>query len=136
MPTSPRPTSAGPTGGAKLAVANLSGANLNSAGLSRAICSWTIFGDVDLSGTAGLDSVDHNGPSIIGTDTLFRSQGKIPEAFLRGCGVPDVLITFHGSLTGAALEFYSCFISFTEADDAFSKRLYNDLQGEGVRCWR
>jgi hypothetical protein len=47
-----------------------------------------------------------------------------------------VLITFHRSLTGAALDFYSCFIYTTEADDAFSLRIYNDLQGEGVRCWR
>jgi hypothetical protein len=67
---------------------------------------------------------------------LYRSKGKLPDVFLRGCGVPEALISFHRSLAGAALEFYSCFISFTEADDAFSKRLYNDLQGEGVRCWR
>lgn len=35
-----------------------------------------------------------------------------------------------------AVDFYTCFISFTEADDAFSERLYNDLQAKGVRCWR
>jgi hypothetical protein len=40
------------------------------------------------------------------------------------------------SLTRQALEFYKCFISFTEADDSISKRLYYDLQGAGVRCWR
>jgi hypothetical protein len=40
------------------------------------------------------------------------------------------------SLTGQALEFFNCFISFTEADDAFSERLYNDLQARGIRCWR
>lgn len=34
------------------------------------------------------------------------------------------------------LRFHTCFISFTEADDAFSERLYNDLQANGVRCWR
>lgn len=33
-------------------------------------------------------------------------------------------------------DFYTCFISFTEADDVFSESLYNDLRGAGVRCWR
>ena len=40
------------------------------------------------------------------------------------------------SLVGQPIQFYSCFISFTEKDDAFSQRLYNDLQAAGVRCWR
>jgi hypothetical protein len=40
------------------------------------------------------------------------------------------------SLTVQPIQFYTCFISFTEADDAFSERPYNDLQAKGVRCWR
>ena len=47
------------------------------------------FADVDLSEVKGLESVGHQGPSTIGVDTLVRSEGEIPEAFLRGCGVPD-----------------------------------------------
>ncbi|MEW5702425.1 MAG: toll/interleukin-1 receptor domain-containing protein [Candidatus Zixiibacteriota bacterium] len=31
---------------------------------------------------------------------------------------------------------YTCFISFNDADDTFSERLYDDLQAKGVRCWR
>src|SRR5262245_24754189 len=50
-------------------------------------------------------------------------------------GVPDNFITFIKSLTGASLEFYSCFISYTSADETFAKRLHADLRGEGVRCW-
>jgi tetratricopeptide (TPR) repeat protein len=34
------------------------------------------------------------------------------------------------------LDFYTCFISYSEADSEFSERLYNDLQSRGVRCWR
>jgi hypothetical protein len=30
----------------------------------------------------------------------------------------------------------TCFISFTDADDAFAERLYKDLRAAGVRCWR
>jgi hypothetical protein len=34
------------------------------------------------------------------------------------------------------IEYYSCFISFTEKDDLFSEKLYNDMQKMGIRCWR
>jgi hypothetical protein len=39
------------------------------------------------------------------------------------------------SLTGEALEFYSCFISYSTKDQEFADRLYADLQNKGVRCW-
>jgi hypothetical protein len=39
------------------------------------------------------------------------------------------------SLTGAALDFYSCFISYSTKDQDFADRLYADLQSRGVRCW-
>ncbi|PYS52391.1 MAG: hypothetical protein DMF68_01880 [Acidobacteria bacterium] len=111
---------------AALTQADLSGSTLNS----------TVFGENYLDEVIGLDSVIHNAPSVIGIATIYRSKGNIPEIFLRGCGVPENFITYMHSLTGQALEFYKCFISFTEADDVFSERLYNDLQGAGVRCWR
>lgn len=82
-----------------------------------------------------LGTIRHVGPSTIGVDTLFRSKGKIPEVFLRGAGVPESLIEYLGSLTGKALEFYSCFISYSHADKAFARRLHDELQGRGIRCW-
>jgi hypothetical protein len=39
------------------------------------------------------------------------------------------------SLTGAAFDFYSCFISYSSADQMFADRLHADLQAKGVRCW-
>ena len=39
------------------------------------------------------------------------------------------------SLTGRAIEYYSCFISYSTNDQDFSERLYADLQNQGVRCW-
>ena len=59
----------------------------------------------------GLNSVRHTGPSTIGIDTVYRSQGQIPELFLRGCGVPESFITYAKALTGSAIEYYSCFIT-------------------------
>ena len=46
----------------------------------------------------GLETVKHNRPSTIGIDTIYMSKGKIPEVFLRGCGVPDTMIAFIPSL--------------------------------------
>ena len=34
-----------------------------------------------------------------------------------------------------AVEFYSCFISYSNDDHKFAERLYSDLQNNGVRCW-
>lgn len=93
------------------------------------------FGDVDLSGVIGLDTILHKGPSTIGIDTIYISKGKIPEAFLRGCGVPDNFITYMNSLTEQAIQFYSCFISYSSKDRDFAERLHADLQNKGVRCW-
>ena len=110
-------------------------ANLNGTILERIRISGTVFGDVDLSNAIGLENVLHSGPSIIGIDTIYRSGGKIPEAFLRGCGVPENFIQYMSSLTGKAFEFYSCFISYSSKDQDFAERLYSDLQSKGVRCW-
>jgi hypothetical protein len=122
--------------GANFLYTNLNGANLQRAKFETSEIAWTVFGDNDLSTVSGLNTVKHKGPSTIGIDTIYQSKGQIPESFLRGCGVPDEFITFSRSLVGKAIEFHSCFISFTEADDAISERLHNDLQAAGVRCWR
>jgi hypothetical protein len=96
---------------------------------------YTIFQRTNLSGARNLHLCDHEGSSIIDHFTILKS-GNLPKKFLRGCGLPDSLIEYYPSLLNKPLEFYTCFISFTESDDLFAERLYNDLQGEGVRCWR
>jgi uncharacterized protein YjbI with pentapeptide repeats len=130
---------------ADLSEADLSGANLGWADLSTAILSganvegatieWSVFGDVDLSVVKGLDKVVHIGPSTIGIDTIYKSKGKIPKVFLRGCGVPDTMITYIGSLVGQPIGYYSCFISYSSQDQELAERLHADLQDKGVRCW-
>ena len=77
----------------------------------------------------------HLGPSSIGIDTIYNSQGNIPEVFLRGCGLPDTFITYVKSLTVQAIEFYSCFVSYSRTDKSFARRLHDALQGRGIRCW-
>jgi len=123
--------------GAKLLLANLAGADLRGADLTGAAAGFTILADIDLSVVKGLETVNHVGPSSIGIDTIYRSRGKIPEIFLRGCGVPEAFILQMNALVGAIepIQFYSCFISYSTADREFAERLYIDLQAKNVRCW-
>lgn len=134
---------------ADLFAANLTGTNLTDTGLdfvNFSYCTFletklhgatlqdTIFQNVDLSKVVGLDSCDHWGPSALDHRTLQRS-GPLPDVFLRGCGLPDVLIDFLPSLFGRPSQHYSCFISYSSQDDEFAIRLHSDLQDNGVRCW-
>jgi uncharacterized protein YjbI with pentapeptide repeats len=132
----------------------LGGANLSRADLSRADLRGTILGETDLGGAdlsetrffetilsnvdlsrcKNLDSIVHYGPSSIDIRTLQRS-GPLPLVFLRGVGLPDKLIHYLPSLFDRAIEFYSCFISYSHTDKRFARRLHDQLQGRGIRCW-
>jgi uncharacterized protein YjbI with pentapeptide repeats len=114
--------------------ANLTHTHLFGANLGHAILHETIFGDVDLSGVFGLETCDHHRPSIIDNRTLQRS-GPLPLSFLRGAGLPDNFIDYIPSLFDQAIQFYSCFISYSAKDDEFAHRIHADLQNKGVRCW-
>ena len=74
---------------------------------------------------------------MIGVDTLYLSNGKIPEVFLRGCGVPEPHIEYLPSLLGAMqpIQFYSCFISYSSKDEDFARRLHERMRAEGLRVW-
>ena len=94
----------------------------------------TIVSDVDLSSCENLESIRHYGPTSIDIRTLQRS-GPLPLVFLRGVGLPDLLIDYLPSLLGQAIQLYSCFISYSSKDEEFVYRLHADLQDKGVRCW-
>ena len=121
--------------GADLTHAIFYDTNLRDANLSGALMLHTIFGDVDLSIVKGIESVRHEGPSNIGVDTIYRSRGEIPKSFLRDAGVPEEFLTYIHSLVGKALEFYSCFISYSHKDEEFARRLYSRMRDEHLRVW-
>ena len=146
--------------GAVLAYANLSRTNLSNAGLSgadltEAIVSDTIFANVNLTETTGLDTCEHEGPSIIDPRTLLWSAGQLPLSFLRGCGLSDWEIEgakLYRQALGQdqisdlayeiarlrgeqPIQFYSCFISYSSQDREFAQRFHADLQENGIRCW-
>jgi uncharacterized protein YjbI with pentapeptide repeats len=151
--------------GVDLVGADLKEAYLYLADLKRAKVVGTKFAGVRLNGThlsdlnlsqaVGLKEVEHQGPSYISTDTLQRSRGKIPEKFLKGCGlsdweiesaklyrdglsakeVDDILYRVHDLRVHQAIHYYSVFISYSMKNQSFAQKLYADLQNNGVRCW-
>jgi hypothetical protein len=124
-------------GGTNLDHTNLSHASLIGADFTNATLGFTTFADNDLSEVKGLETVRHEGPSTIDVDTLYKSGGKIPVEFLRGCGIPDDFIAFIPSHFGVqqAIQFYSCFISYSTRDEEFARRLYSRMRDEKLRVW-
>lgn len=121
--------------GADISLTELYKTNVDNADLSESLMGHTIISGTDLSGAIGLETVQHLGPSSIGIDTLYLSEGRIPEPFLRGAGLSDKMIEFVRSIAANPIEFNSCFISYSTKDQEFATRLHADLQASGVRCW-
>ena len=49
--------------------------------------------------------------------------------------MPEILIEYLPYMLNNAIDFYSCFISYSHADQAFARRVHDTLQGRGIRCW-
>jgi uncharacterized protein YjbI with pentapeptide repeats len=116
--------------------------------------SETVFINSVLSDALGLESCRHSGPSFIDNRTLSKSV-DLPREFLMGCGLSDWEIEssrlYNPNLTIAEIEdiqyrifqlrssqfaqLYSCYISYSSKDEAFVRKLYEDLQTAGVKCW-
>ena len=141
---------------ASLNGALLSGAHLRDADFTEGRFGTTYLGNVDLRSTVGLETVNHNSPSTIGTDTLEKSQGQIPEAFLRGCGLSDVDIEYaklaNPNLTAQdvseithkifelkdtrPIQISPLFISYSHTNSNFVDRIETKLNEKGIRFWR
>src|ERR1039458_4706502 len=129
--------------GADLSGANLRGANLNGAHLKGTILTEAIFGAttigyVDLSAAIGLETVLHFGPSTVGIDTLYKSQGRIHDEFLRGAGVPEEVMThlLPSIRCGPPIQWHSCFTSHSAKDGEFARQLHLRMREANMRVWR
>ena len=109
---------------------NLGGTNLTGAGLG-----YTVFQDCDLRSVAGLELVRHDAPSSIGVDTIYRSGGLLPGAFLAGAGVPESVAALQESIAGAPPKLSECYIACRDDDEEFARKLSSDLGALGVNTW-
>ena len=150
--------------GANLSEANLSGATMRWTGLDGTLFAGAILGprqciavsptvkrgllgyldplgapsrisQTDLSRASSLGDVDHSGPTVIDIESMMSVPAVDRVRFLRGCGVREPLVEYLPSLTEEAIQFYSCFISYSHEDKVFARRLHDQLQGRGIRCW-
>jgi hypothetical protein len=53
--------------------------------------------------------------------------------FFAALGLPDRLIDFVPSLLNQAIQYYSCFISYSSRDQDFADRIHQDLQDKAIR---
>lgn len=136
--------------------ANLTEADFAASDLSLANFNGTILCSLDVSTIHGLENAVHGGPSIIGMDTLAKSRGAIPGAFLRGCGLSDweieqaklynpvlgneeiskILYRIYDLRATQALQLSPLFISYSRKDSEFVDKVANKLTGIGVRYWQ
>ena len=136
--------------GAALTRADLSGATLEGADFysaifndcptvgtkfSGSIVGYTVFQNCDLSQAEGLDEIRHDAPSTLGTDSLIRSEGQLPESFMRGVGASDALIKFQKTISSNDPLSGEVFISCADSDISFGETLQNGLRQLGIRCW-
>jgi uncharacterized protein YjbI with pentapeptide repeats len=141
---------------AKLIDVNFSEAILIQSNFSKAILGHTVFGNTDLSKASKLDEAFHRGPSTIGIDTIAKSKGKIPAAFLRGCGLSDweieivklynpdlsndernrILYKINDLQASQAIQSSPLFISYSHGDRQFVDKIGNSLTQRGIRYWR
>ena len=113
---------------ATLIEVDLSDASLRGADFQDAICGRTIFVNLNLALAENLASMHHHAPSTINTDTIFKSRSDIPDAFLRGCGMPET----RGEIP-LEVQPPDCTIVYHEMDEKFARRLGTVLKSQGVR---
>ncbi|MEK6411112.1 MAG: toll/interleukin-1 receptor domain-containing protein [Acidobacteriota bacterium] len=142
--------------GASLSHAHFRAADLTGTRLSGALIGWSTFSNTDLSVAAGLEHVEHEGPSTIGLDTNSRSKGCVPKAFLRGCGLADweieagklndpklsnqeirgLLDSIQSLRADRPLQVNRLFISYSHLDSPFVDKMEQELNNAGIRFWR
>ena len=130
---------------ANLEVANLEGADLRGAwfirpwltgsSMENCLLEMTLLADCDLSQVRGLASTRHSGPSIVGSDTLARSRGMIPDEFLQRAGVAGPFIAAQNEIYRSGQRSPKILLINSIKDSELSARIHEDLQLSGVSSW-
>lgn len=122
--------------GSYLSRANLTDAIFHRANLKHASFGYTVIA-CDLTGALGLEETIHRGQSHVSVAAVFYfKDGQLPVKFLRNCGLRDQEIEYFQRTLAEPQRYYSCFISYSSAEEALVTRLYDDLHAHGIRCWK
>ncbi|MEE9384508.1 MAG: toll/interleukin-1 receptor domain-containing protein [Nannocystaceae bacterium] len=141
--------------GAELMEADLFFAALAGADLSNTNFGYTALCAVNLGQVLGLETARHSFPSFLSHDTLAASAGRLPDTFLRGCGLSDWEIEaarLHDTTLGrnelkrihkrmlrlresVPRQSNPVFICYASQDETLGHRIHDGLQAKGVRCW-
>lgn len=69
------------------------------------------------------------------TTVLSPSPAIFHFHFFAVAASPEKLIAYLPFLLNEAIQFFSCFITYSTKDQEFADRLHANLQNKGVRCW-
>lgn len=124
--------------GCHLMMAHLWEPRLVDATLDGVFLGHTIFSDADLAPFCDAAGIVHYAPSNVDFRSVLRSSHHSGlKRFLVDCGVPPLVAEFTiaaAEAEGDALAglMRSTFISYGGPDEAFARRLYDDLRAHGV----
>lgn len=121
--------------GADLRGATITNANLESAVLVNTVLGLTTLVNCDLSQSIGLDSARHTGPSAISLDTIARSGGMIPRAFLEAAGVAEPLLAAQDAMRGLSRSYPTALIVGSGEDGELVARLQSGLRASRIPAW-
>lgn len=120
--------------GADLTGTNLEDADLTDANLECARLRNTKLRNTKLNGARGLETCEHEGPSIIDEDTLSNNL-ELPSAFLRGCKGSALVDSSASRAGGKPRSRPKVFICHSKQDTARAEELYDELLGAGADPW-
>jgi hypothetical protein len=119
-------------------------ANLSDTDFAGAHMARTVLCGLDLCWPLGIETTRHHGPSVVAANTLVRTAASLSwdrsrrgeiEEFLRAAGLDERYVEFFRDSIGSPIEFFSGFISYSHDDASFARRLHDQLQARGIRCW-
>jgi uncharacterized protein YjbI with pentapeptide repeats len=119
---------------AEFHLTTLTSSDLSETDFAEASVFMTVFADTRLTHLKGVERLRRPYGLYLDIQTFFRSGG-LPESLLRAAEIPEEFITYAASLAGTAIEYYSCFLSYSSQDDEFARRLHADLQARKIKTW-
>jgi len=141
--------------GASLVDTRLIGGSVVGTCFDEADISGSNIADLDLTCARGLDRIKHRGRSHVDVSALRASKGRIPPAFLRGCGfapwevawsrlfdpelsieqINDALYEVHALKTRGPLFLGGVFISYSSDDSDFAIKISDRLEANEATVW-